>query len=414
MANLTEGRKAFTTGGLSRRQILTASSMLAAGLVLPEARSVFAQSASEPFRFGLIKALTGRVASAYAPLYVPARIAVDEINAAGGILGRKVEIVDGDDEGTPAKEPAVVRALMEQKIDILLGPVGTSPTLTALSVTNPAKFLQTGGSFAAEAADGKTYPYHFQFNFNNKLSGGMTVDYISANLKDKKIGIIQESFASSEAIAKTVTEGLKANGVSIVGHEVFPNNTPDIKSYLRNLQKAGTEVLVVSTGIAANSALVFNALRGIGWFPSMYGYSGLMSDALLDLLPPEALANVFVSYLKAYTYIETEKPAEKQVAYVKKVLSYPESKGQEPNAAVSPFYDAIYVYKWAIESAKSTEADKVKAAMETLKDYPGMSGTLSLSPENHCSLHADSMAWCKLASAGDPRAMGAFRERIPS
>ena len=89
-----------------------------------------------------------RVASAYAPLYVPVRIAVDEINAAGGILGRKVEIVDGDEEGTPAKEPAVVRALMEQKIDILLGP-------------------------------------------------GMTVDYISANLKDKKIGIIQESFAKA-------------------------------------------------------------------------------------------------------------------------------------------------------------------------------------------------------------------------
>ena len=59
---------------------------------------------------------------------------------------------------------------------------------------------------------------------------------------------------------------------------------------------------------------MFNALRGIGWFPPMYGYSGLMSDALLDLLPPEALANVFVSYLKAYTYTETEKPAEKQVA----------------------------------------------------------------------------------------------------
>jgi branched-chain amino acid transport system substrate-binding protein len=171
-------------------------------------------------------------------------------------------------------------------------------------------------------------------------------------------------------------------------------------------------VLIVSTGIAANSALVFNALRGIGWFPQMYGYSGLMSDALLDLLPPEALANVFVSYLKAYTYTETEKPAEKQVAYVRKLLSYPETKGQEPNAAVSPFYDAIYVYKWAIESAKSIEADKVKAAMETLKDYPGMSGTLSLSSENHCSLHADSMAWCKLASARDPRAMGAFRERI--
>ena len=225
--------------------------MLAAGLVLPGARSVFAQSATEPFRFGLIKALTGRVASAYAPLYVPARIAVDEINAAGGILGRKVEIVDGDDEGTPAKEPAVVRALMEQKIDILLGPVGTSPTLTALSVTNPAKFLETGGSFAAEAADGKTYPYHFQFNFNNKLSGGMTVDYISANLKDKKIGIIQESFASSEAIAKTVTEGLKANRFRSSATKCFRTIRPTSRAICAICRRRARKCSSVSTGIAA-------------------------------------------------------------------------------------------------------------------------------------------------------------------
>jgi ABC-type branched-subunit amino acid transport system substrate-binding protein len=163
---------------------------------------VLAQGSGEPFRFGLIKALTGRVVSAYAPLYVGARIALEEINASGGILGRKVEIIEDDDEGTPAKEPAVVRALQEKKIDILLGPVGTSPTLTALSVTTPAKLIHTGGSFAEEAADGKTYPYHLQFNFNSKLSAGLTVDYIAANLKDKKIGIIQESFASSEAISR--------------------------------------------------------------------------------------------------------------------------------------------------------------------------------------------------------------------
>jgi branched-chain amino acid transport system substrate-binding protein len=397
---------------LTRRQALMAGAMATAGLAAPGLRSALAQGASEPFRFGLIKALTGRVASAYAPLYVGARIAADEMNAAGGILGRKVEIVEADDEGSPAKEPAVVRALQEQKIDILLGPVGTSPTLTALSVTTPAKLIHTGGSFAAEAADGKVYPYHFQFNFNNLLSGGITVEYIAANLKDKKIGIIQESFASSEAISKTVTEGLKAKGIAPVGLEVFPNNTPDIKSYLRNLQKAGAEVLVVSTGIPANSALVFNALRGIEWYPPMYGYSGLMSDSLLDILPPEALARVFVAYLKAYTYTESEKPGDKQVAYVKKLLSYPETKGQEPNAAVSPFYDAMVVYKWAIETAKSTDPDKVKAAMETLKDFPGMSGTLSLTPENHCGLGPDAMAWCKLGSARDPRAMGAFRERI--
>jgi branched-chain amino acid transport system substrate-binding protein len=397
---------------LSRRQLLVQGAALSAGLALPGARSVLAQGSGEPFRFGLIKALTGRVASAYAPLYVGARIALEEINASGGILGKKVEIIEDDDEGTPAKEPAVVRALQEKKIDILLGPVGTSPTLTALSVTTPAKLIHTGGSFAEEAADGKTYPYHFQFNFNSRLSAGLTVDYFAANFKDKKIGIIQESFASSEAISKTVIAGLKEKGITPVGYEIFPGNTPDIKSYLRTLQRAGTEVLIVSTGIASNSALIFNALRGIDWYPPMYGYSGLMSDALLDILPPEALARVNVAHLKAFSYSASRSPAERQVAYVKKMLTYPEAKGQEPNAAVSPFYDAMYAYKWAIENAKSTDPDKVKAIMETLKGFAGMAGTLSLTAENHCALGPDSLTWCKLASAKDPRAMGAFRERI--
>jgi len=397
---------------ISRRRLMIGGAALTAGFVAPALRSSFAQDANEPLRFGLIKALTGRVASAYAPLYVGAKIAVDEINAAGGILGRKVEIVEGDDEGQPAKEPALVRELQEKKIDILLGPVGTSPALTALSVTTPAKLLSTTGSFAEEAASGKNYPYHFQFNFNSALSARMTVEYIAANLKDKKIGVIQESFASSEAIGKSLVAGLAAKNITPVGYEVFPNATPDLKSYVRNLQRAGTEVLVCATGIAANSALVFNALRGIDWYPPIFGYSGLMSDALLDILPPEALARVNVAYLKAYTFSATESPAEKQVNYVKKLLAYPESKGQEPNAAVSPFYDSIHAFKWAIETAKSVDPDQVKAALETMKDFPGMSGTLSFTPDNHCSLNYESLAWCKLSSARDPRAMGAFRERL--
>jgi ABC-type branched-subunit amino acid transport system substrate-binding protein len=412
MAKLKESGTHAADVPFSRRQLLVRGAVLSAGMALPGARSVLAQGSSEPFRFGLIKALTGRVASAYAPLYVGARIALEEINASGGILGRKVEIIEDDDEGTPAKEPAVVRALQEKKIDILLGPVGTSPTLTALSVTTPAKLIQTGGSFAEEAADGKSYPYHFQFNFNSKLSSGLTVDYIAANFKDKKIGIIQESFAASEAISKAVIAGLKEKGISPVGYQVFPGNTPDIKSYLRTLQRADTEVLIVSTGIPSNSALVFNALRGIDWYPPIYGYSGLMSDALLDILPPEALARVNVAYLKAFSYYGSKSPPERQVAYVKKMLTYPEAKGQEPNAAVSPFYDAMYAYQWAIENAKSTDPDKVKASMETLKGFAGMAGTLSLTAENHCALGPDSLTFCKLASAKDPRAMGAFRERI--
>ena len=115
MAKLKKSGTHAAGGRLSRRQLLVGGAVLSAGMALPGARSVLAQGSSEPFRFGLIKALTGRVASAYAPLYVGPRIALEEINASGGILGRKVVIIEDDDEGAPAKEPAVVRALQEKE-----------------------------------------------------------------------------------------------------------------------------------------------------------------------------------------------------------------------------------------------------------------------------------------------------------
>ena len=77
-----------------------------------------------------------------------------------------------------------------------------------------------------------------------------------------------------------------------------------------------------------------------------------------------------------------------------------------------PFYDAMNVYKWAIESVKSTDPDKIKGAMESLKDYQGMAGSLSLTLGQSLRSRARVLTWCKLASARDPRAMGAFRERV--
>ena len=267
--------------------------------------------------------------------YAGAKIALEEINAAGGILGRKVEIIEADDEGSPAKEPALVRELQEKKIDILLGPVGTSPTLSALSVTTPAKLIHTGGSFDVVVADGQDLPVLLSSSISIRAPRRTsTVDYTSPpTRRTRRSASSRRASQTSEAIGKSVVAGLKEKGVTPVGYEVFPNATPDIKSYLRNLQRAGTEVLVVATGIAANSALVFNALRGIDWYPPILGYSGLMSDALLDILP-EALARVYVTYLKAYSYTADEAPPAKQVAYVKKLLTYPETKGQEPNAVV--------------------------------------------------------------------------------
>jgi branched-chain amino acid transport system substrate-binding protein len=91
---------------------------------------------------------------------------------------------------------------------------------------------------------------------------------------------------------------------------------------------------------------------------------------------------------------------------------YAEVKGQEPNAAVSPFYDFLHVLKLVAERVKSLDSDALKTGFENLKGYAGISGTLSLTAANHCALPDDAVTMVKVASARDPRSMGFFRERV--
>jgi branched-chain amino acid transport system substrate-binding protein len=113
--------------GISRRSMLAAGPALFGGSLLAAAQSVFAQK-GDTIKIGSARAMTGLVASSFAPLYVSVKIAVEEINAAGGILGRPIEIIEADDESSPAKEPAVMRRLIDGGAQALLGPVGSSHT----------------------------------------------------------------------------------------------------------------------------------------------------------------------------------------------------------------------------------------------------------------------------------------------
>jgi branched-chain amino acid transport system substrate-binding protein len=397
--------------GLSRRTFVTSALVAEFALMTRIARG----QDSQPLRVGMVRPLTGRFASSYAPLFVAARIAIDEINSAGGILGRKIEIVDEDDDGSPAKEPGVMKKLLDEGVGVVLGPVGTSQALSALPVATNAKMIVGSGSFGYEAQDGAKYPYHFQFIFNNFVQAAATVEYIVDRRRIKKVGIIQETTGWGQGYGLGIVDELKKRGLSPVAFETFALSATDLKPHVRNVQRSGADAFVLGTSLPPTSALLFDAIRSVEYFPPlMVGASGLMGDVLLDILPPDVLANVYAVYLRAFTYTDAEPPGARQLAYVKKILKYPESKGQEPNSAVSPFYDFLYVLKHVVEEQKSFDPDKIKAGFEQVHDFPGMFGSLSITPENHCAVPPNALAFIKLNSARDPRAMGCFRERVES
>ncbi|HMK00859.1 MAG TPA: ABC transporter substrate-binding protein, partial [Reyranella sp.] len=160
-----------------------------------------------------------------------------------------------------------------------------------------------------------------------------------------------------------------------------------------------------------NAAMAFNAMNTQKWFPPITGHNGLFLDALFDLVPAEALTNVYGTMYRSLMWTDTASPGPRQVAFAKKVAAfYPEGKGSGVPVANSPYYDFLHVLKVAIEGEKSFEPEKVKRALDSIKGYQGLLGTINFTPENHTAIGIDDIALASVASGKDPKAMGIFRE----
>jgi ABC-type branched-subunit amino acid transport system substrate-binding protein len=147
------------------------------------------------------------------------------------------------------------------------------------------------------------------------------------------------------------------------------------------------------------------------WYPALLGGNSLFSNTVLDNTDPEVLKNAYGTLIKTMTYSATEAPGARQVAYAKRVVTFPESKFWEINAAISPFYDYLHLLKQVVDAEKRFDAERIKKAFDATRDYPGMIGSISFTPENHCALTGDQMVMATLVSGKDPKAMHVFRER---
>src|SRR5579872_5369612 len=171
-------------GAIDRRRFLATAGMLGASLwgFGP------ALAQDETFKLGWVRASTGPFASSFGFAYIAGLIAIDEINAAGGIMGRPIERVEIDDEGAPGKEAAIIRKLKEDGVNYVCGPVGSSQALASLSSGSRVGMIQTSYANAAELGDAARNPYHYQCLANTEQQGQVAVAYLTEILKAKKIG----------------------------------------------------------------------------------------------------------------------------------------------------------------------------------------------------------------------------------
>ena len=232
----------------TRRRILHLSAGLAAALVTVFA-PVLPAMAQEPIKIGLVTALSGQSARAGEAITRGLTIAIDELNARGGVLGRKFELVRRDDEATPAKGVTAARELIfKEKVAVLFGGLDTPVSLAIVPVVNQEKvpFMGPWAAGTPITRNGANPNYVFRVSAVDEIVDRAMLQYSQKTFNAHKCGMILVNNPWGESNEKGLSAALAAKGMKPAGIEKFEANDVDVVPQLTRLKAAGADCLFMA------------------------------------------------------------------------------------------------------------------------------------------------------------------------
>ena len=266
------------------------------GLGLTGLLAAFPASAADPIKIGLVTALSGQSARAGEALTRGLTIAIDEVNAKGGVLGRKVELVRRDDEANPAKGVIAARELVQrEKVAVLIGGLDTPVALAIVPFANEQKvpFIDPWAAGTGITVNGAKDNYVFRVSARDDLVDKAIVNYAIKNHSVKKPGLILVNNPWGESNEKGLTAALKEANIQPAGIEKFEGNDVDVVPQLARLKQAGADVLFL-VGNVGPSAQVVKSLDRMGWKVPIVSHWGPAGGRFTELAGPSARDVVFI------------------------------------------------------------------------------------------------------------------------
>lgn len=352
------------------------------------AGSAVAQT-KEPIKLGLLISLTGGDAISGQNGAAGVRLAVDEINKAGGILGRHVVIVSADDQSDPTAAVNEARRLATQeKVDFVFGPQSSQRVLAVLPVLTAAKIPQisTGGSLDITIQKG---PYSFSMQSNAADQGYFMAHYVTDVLKAKKVGILTDNGAQALSAVPSIKAELEKGGATITGVQEFPFRSEDKTAQLLSLKSGNPDAVILWTNTPEDLGVTLNNLADMGWdgLPISGANATVMQAASAAKIADKALFTKVagVAY-RGWTYCPGDDVANNRFVKFKERLkaAYPDKYKDLLPTITSYTYDGILVMKAAIEATGGTDPEKIKSWIENNADkVPTVSGPMKASADNH-------------------------------
>ena len=352
--------------------------------------------AQEAIKIGLVTALSGQSARAGEAITRGLQVAIDELNAAGGVLGRKFELVRRDDEATPAKGVIAARELVfKEKVTVLFGGLDTPVSMAIVPIMNEAKVPYMGPWAAGTAItkNGANPNYVFRVSAVDEIVDKAILQYAQKNFNAKKPGLILVNNPWGESNEAGLKAAMTAKGVTPAGIEKFEGNDVDVVPQLTRLKAAGADSLFL-VGNVGPSAQVVKSLDRMGWKVPVVSHWGPAGGRFTELAGPSAKE---VHFVQTYSFFGNQRPVGQKV--LKALMAkYPDIKGAgdvTPAVGVANSYDAMMLTALAIKNAGSTDGDKIREGFYKIASYDGLikSYKQPFSATNHDALGENDYVW---------------------
>lgn len=322
-----------------------ASDVAAAGTESAAGTSDAAAADGAVFKIGAIGPTTGDAAIYGTAVMNAAQIAVDEINAAGGINGYPIEFKYEDDQSDAEKSVNAYNSLKDWGMQMLMGTVTTTPCVAVADKTAEDGMFQLTPS--ASSTDVIVNDNVFQACFTDPNQGTASAQYIAENSLATKVAVIYDSSSVySSGIEATFVEEAANQGIEIVAEEAFTaDSKTDFSTQLQKAQSAGAELVFLPI-YYTEASIILTQADGMGYDPVFFGVDGM--DGILGV---ENFNTELAEGVMLLTPFAADADDEKTKAFVAK---YQEAYGDVPNQFAADAYDAIYIIKAAIEEAGVT------------------------------------------------------------
>ena len=334
-------------------------------------------SAPDTIKIGNYAAITGKDGTFGDSSTKATRLAIDEINAAGGVLGQQIELIVEDTQSKPGEAATIVKKLItREKVVALIGEVTSSRSLEGAGVAQAFKIPMLTPS-ATNPAVTATGDYIFRACFIDPFQGAVLATFAREKLNSQRAALLTSiSSAYSTGLGEVFRAEFPKAGGTIVSDQKFSEGDKDFKAQLTAIKAANPDVLFVP-GYYTEVALIAKQARELGITAPLIGGDGWEAPELLQIAG-NALDGCYYS-----THYSAESPDPKVQEFVKKYRARFDDRVPDGMAALG--YDAAYLLVDAIRRAGSTEPAAIRAALAETKAFDGITGRIDMDKDRNAS-----------------------------